>query len=132
MRRFELFGAVLLAGCASLHRGSPPPEWTRVPAAPGEARGVDDSITPLGATWRLKPAGSLDAMRSPEEAAAMAPSRTIASRLDPGLSDAVAFQAYWWGYALPPSGVLVNPAAVLLLEFPLRLRLHIRLPPRWQ
>jgi len=132
MRRFRLVSAVLLAGCASLHNAPPPPRWTQTPVAQAKSDLAEETGKPPGATWRLKPVGTMDAMRSAEEEAAMPPYVRVANRLDPGLSSAGVFHAYWWGESLEPAGLIVYPAGILLLAFPLRLRLGLKLPPRWQ
>lgn len=125
MRYLGLIGAVLLAGCAPLHT-----QAKSIPAPAEQARlaPATESMKPLGATWRLKPAGALDANRLPDEEAAMAPSSKVSSRLDPGPNDAVAFGGYWWRDPSLSSVVIVYPAALIVLEFPLRLRLGMKLP----
>lgn len=129
MRYLELIGAVLLAGCASLHTQA---KSIPAPAEQAKLAPAPESVKPLGATWRLKPAGVLDAMRSPDEEAAMAPPAKIPSRLDPGADAAVAFGGYWWTDPLLASVVMVYPTTLIVLELPLRLRLGMKLPPRWR
>jgi hypothetical protein len=129
MRYLELIGAVLLAGCAPLHTQA---KSIPAPAEQAKLAPAPESVKPLGATWRLKPAGTLDAMRSPDEEAAMAPSAKVPSRLDPGPNDAVAFGGYWWRDPSLSSVVLVYPATLVILEFPLRLRFGMKLLARWR
>ena len=139
-----LVGTFLLVGCASLPPARPPSgrqggpsvsvsRWTPALAEQTKAGRAEEPGKPLGATWRLKPVGTLDAMRSPEEEAAQGPPGTMrASSPDPGLRYAVAFGADAWVDPLNPSVVLLYPATLLLLELPLRLHLGIKWSPHWR